>query len=87
MSAPTDVLAALREIADGEGDTELLAMRVHAAVSELIEADDLYTKVRELWDHGSLSFIVYKGACDRRELALDRVRPEQPTSHGAGVSE
>jgi hypothetical protein len=32
-----DVLAALRQIAEGEGDTELLAMRVHSAVAELIE--------------------------------------------------
>lgn len=33
-----DVLAALRQIADGEGDAQVLAMRVHAAVAELIEA-------------------------------------------------
>lgn len=40
MSRGVDVLAALRQIADGEGDTEVLAMRVHAAVAELIEAVD-----------------------------------------------
>jgi hypothetical protein len=36
-----DVLAVLRQIADGEGDAQVLAMRVHAAVAELIEALDL----------------------------------------------
>lgn len=38
MSAPVDVLADLRKIADGEGDAELLAMRARAAIAELIEA-------------------------------------------------
>lgn len=38
MSAPVDVLADLRKIADGEGDAELLAMRAHAAIAELIDA-------------------------------------------------
>lgn len=33
-----DVLAVLRQIADGEGDAQVLAMRVHAAAAELIEA-------------------------------------------------
>jgi hypothetical protein len=37
MSAPVDVLAVLRQIADGDGDIEVLAMRAHAAVAELIE--------------------------------------------------
>lgn len=40
MSRGFDVLAALRQIADGEGDVEVIAMRVHAAVEELIEADE-----------------------------------------------
>ncbi|WP_447898029.1 hypothetical protein [Stenotrophomonas sepilia] len=33
-----DVLAVLRQIADGEGDAQVLAMRVHAAAADLIEA-------------------------------------------------
>ena len=33
-----DVLAVLRQIADGEGDAQVLAMRARAAVAELIEA-------------------------------------------------
>lgn len=33
-----DVLAVLRQIADGEGDAQVLAMLVNAAVAELIEA-------------------------------------------------
>ena len=33
-----DVLELLRKIAAGEGDVELMAMRCHGAVSELIEA-------------------------------------------------
>lgn len=33
-----DVLAALRQIADGDGDGELLALQARAAVAELIEA-------------------------------------------------
>lgn len=37
-----DVLRVLRLIAEGEGDTELMAMRVHSAVAELIEADKEY---------------------------------------------
>ncbi|MCU1053296.1 hypothetical protein JAK47_01885 [Stenotrophomonas maltophilia] len=32
-----DVLAVLRQIADGEGDAQVLAMRVRYAVAELIE--------------------------------------------------
>lgn len=35
-----DVLAVLRQIADGEGDAQVLAMRVHAATAELIKAVD-----------------------------------------------
>jgi len=38
MTTSVDVLAALRQIADGEGDAQVLAMRVHSAVAELIEA-------------------------------------------------
>lgn len=37
MSAPVDVLAELRQIANGEGDAELLAMRAHAAIAKAIE--------------------------------------------------
>lgn len=37
MSAPFDVLTALQQIADGEGDVELKALRVRAAVAELIK--------------------------------------------------
>lgn len=33
-----DVLAVLRQIADGEGDAQVLAMRARAAVAELIDA-------------------------------------------------
>lgn len=33
-----DVLAVLRQIADGEGDAQVLAMRARAALAELIEA-------------------------------------------------
>jgi hypothetical protein len=32
------VLGVLRQIAEGDGDTELLALRAHDAVAELIEA-------------------------------------------------
>lgn len=35
-----DVLAVLRQIADGEGDAQVLAMRARAAVAELIETCD-----------------------------------------------
>lgn len=35
-----DVLAVLRQIADGEGDAQVLAMRARSAVAELIEASD-----------------------------------------------
>ncbi len=38
MSKSIDVLATLRKIADGEGDVELLALRVHGATAELIAA-------------------------------------------------
>jgi hypothetical protein len=34
-----DVLKTLRRIAEGDGDTEVMAMRVHAAIAELIEAN------------------------------------------------
>lgn len=33
-----DVLAVMRQIADGEGDAQVLAMRARAAVAALIEA-------------------------------------------------
>nr|WP_313470800.1 hypothetical protein [Stenotrophomonas geniculata] len=33
-----DVLAVMRQIADGEGDAQVLAMRARAAVAELIDA-------------------------------------------------
>lgn len=36
MSRHIDVLEALRQIANGEGDTDLLALKVHGAVAELI---------------------------------------------------
>lgn len=37
-----NVLAVLRQIADGEGDAQVLAMRARAAVAELIEAISQY---------------------------------------------
>lgn len=40
MNKSIDVLAALRQIANDEGDAQVLAMRVHAVVSDLIEADE-----------------------------------------------
>lgn len=43
MSAPVDVLAVLRQIADGEGDAQVLAMRARAAVAELIDHGDRLT--------------------------------------------
>lgn len=43
-----DVLAVLRQIADGEGDAQVLAMRAHVAVAELIEAAGAYHRARNI---------------------------------------
>lgn len=42
------------------------------AMLELIEADRAYNIAREKWDHGSLPFLHYKQAVDRRAAALSR---------------
>lgn len=47
-----DVLAVLRQIADGEGDAQVLAMRARAAVSGLIESTSLL--VAQLVLHGDM---------------------------------
>lgn len=71
-----DVLAVLRQIADGEGDAQVLAMRAHTAVAELIEADVAYDKAYA----GAVADPANEAALDeaeeRRAAALARVKGE-----------
>lgn len=75
MSAPVDVLAALRQIADGEGDAQVLAMRVHAAVAELIEkVDELLSTHGEYRGYGGAGEAIEERMRAELVLALARVK-------------
>lgn len=71
-----DVLAALRQIADGEGDAQVLAMRVHAAVAELIAADVAYDKAYAGAVADPANEAELDEAEERRAAALARVKGE-----------
>lgn len=71
-----DVLAVLRQIADGEGDTQVLAMRVHAAVAELIEADEEYDEAWRDMAGRTHTALKREKAGIRRARALARVKGE-----------
>ncbi|MHC2115376.1 hypothetical protein ACYPJF_07715 [Stenotrophomonas geniculata] len=61
-----DVLAVLRQIADGEGDAQVLAMRARAAVAELIEeAEKIEAFIHRVGMH-----------CKQFSSALARVKGE-----------
>ncbi len=73
MNTSVDVLAALLQIADGEGDTDVLAMRVHAAVAELIEVARQFESY-ESADFGDTSILDNEELWDRLSAALARVK-------------
>ncbi|WP_414606315.1 hypothetical protein [Stenotrophomonas pavanii] len=69
-----DVLALLRQIADGEGDAQVLAMRARAAVAELIEADEEYDEAWRDMAGRTHTALRREKAGIRRARALARVK-------------
>lgn len=71
MSAPVDVLTALQQIADGEGDVEVTALRVRSTVAELIEA----LRLSDAWirEASHQTGMRATATLDRNRTVLDRV--------------
>lgn len=72
-----DVLAVLRQIADGEGDAQVLAMQARAAVAELIEAAESIADHYDMDGYGATAWkSLALEMADKARTALARVKGE-----------